>query len=213
MDNKVEKITTIDLIRHGEPQGGEMIRGSVDHALSTEGWCQMKASVGDHHPWQWVVSSPMARCYHFARWVAERWALPLTIEPDLREMGFGEWEGLRKTEMTVQQRQDFRNFWLNPLENAPPKGTTMTALKNRVIPVVERLMKERASSHGLIVAHGAVNRVIIGHMLDMPLSHLFRLEIPYAAMSRLSRDDARKEPRWSLHFHNGVLCCNPFGPP
>jgi len=32
------EITTIDLLRHGEPVGGRMLRGSTDHPLSETGW-------------------------------------------------------------------------------------------------------------------------------------------------------------------------------
>ena len=33
--------TTIDLLRHGEPVGGRMLRGSTDHPLSETGWQQV----------------------------------------------------------------------------------------------------------------------------------------------------------------------------
>ena len=40
--------TVIDLIRHGEPEGGRMIRGQgVDHPLSAVDWAQLWAAIGE----------------------------------------------------------------------------------------------------------------------------------------------------------------------
>ena len=39
------KETIIDLLRHGEPVGGRLLRGSQDDPLTEEGWSQMRASV------------------------------------------------------------------------------------------------------------------------------------------------------------------------
>jgi len=38
--------TVIDLLRHGEPEGGRIYRcGETDHALRDAGWTQMHASI------------------------------------------------------------------------------------------------------------------------------------------------------------------------
>ena len=41
-------LTTIDLIRHGEPVGGRKYRGQTDDPLSEKGWEQMWKAVGDY---------------------------------------------------------------------------------------------------------------------------------------------------------------------
>ncbi len=51
--------TLVDLMRHGEPVGGVRFRGNVtDDPLSNLGWSQMWDAVGDHHPWDQLISSP-----------------------------------------------------------------------------------------------------------------------------------------------------------
>ena len=38
----------------------------------------------------------------------------------------------------------------------------------------------------LLVAHGGTIRIILAHVLQMPLQALFKLQIPYAAISRIA---------------------------
>ena len=90
------KSTIIDIIRHGEPEGGRMYRGGgTDHPLSETGWQQMQASVDKNRAdWSAIVSSPMLRCRDFANELAEKNNIPVEIIEDFREAGYGNWEGL-----------------------------------------------------------------------------------------------------------------------
>ena len=45
MGAKLNRETTIDLLRHGEPLGGGRYRGQMDDALSEKGWQQMWQAV------------------------------------------------------------------------------------------------------------------------------------------------------------------------
>ena len=38
-------VTTVDLLRHGESEGGEIFRGSIDVPLTEMGWQQMQSAV------------------------------------------------------------------------------------------------------------------------------------------------------------------------
>ncbi|MGO2393025.1 MAG: histidine phosphatase family protein, partial [Halomonas sp.] len=74
--------TTIDLLRHGEPVGGRMLRGSTDHPLSDAGWQQvkdavMRHTVEGHLPYDAIVTSPLMRCREFALWLGEEFDLPV----------------------------------------------------------------------------------------------------------------------------------------
>ncbi|MGJ7460498.1 phosphoglycerate mutase family protein [Halomonas sp. MA07-2] len=57
------EVTTLDLLRHGEPVGGRMLRGTTDHPLSELGWQQMQsafdARVGA--AWQELLAEPPGR--------------------------------------------------------------------------------------------------------------------------------------------------------
>jgi broad specificity phosphatase PhoE len=60
------------LLRHGEPEGGRLYRGNLlDDPLSEKGWQQMQASVNGKH-WDFIATSPMARCQAFASFTRGR---------------------------------------------------------------------------------------------------------------------------------------------
>lgn len=180
--------TTIDLIRHGEPIGGIQLRGWKDDPLSELGWQQMREAVSDASPWQGIVSSPMTRCSEFATEVAKRLDLELKIEPRLKEIGFGDWEGKLPAELYEQDPDSLSRFWQDPVNNTPPNGEPLTQFQARVEAAWQELQVQYAGERLLLVAHGGVNRVIISQVLGMPLSHLFRLDVPYACLSKIAID-------------------------
>ncbi|MGB5831380.1 MAG: histidine phosphatase family protein, partial [Thiohalocapsa sp.] len=131
--------TIVDLIRHGEPVGGPMLRGNgCDHRLSHLGWQQMRAAVGDAEPWDQIISSPMARCREFALELAVRHRLPLAVEPQLREIGMGTWEGRRRAEIAATEPDAYAAFLQDPIANRPPGGERLEALRARIGAVYDR---------------------------------------------------------------------------
>lgn len=200
-----EMVTVIDLLRHGEPVGGRRFRGSLDDPLSTLGWAQMWAAVGEHCPWEAIVSSPLSRCAAFAQALAERYALPLEIEPELREIGFGAWEGRTAAEIDAATPEVLGRFWRDPLHHPPPDGEPLPRFQVRVTGAWIDLLERHAGRHLLIVGHGGMIRMVLRHVLEMPLTRLWRLEIPYGALSRVRvyGRGATAEPL--LVFHAGSL--------
>jgi len=86
--------TYIDVIRHGEPIGGQRYRGySIDDPLTDKGWSQMRAAVPETPLWTHIVTSPLKRCQEFAQELADDLQIPFTIVDNLKEIGFGSWEG------------------------------------------------------------------------------------------------------------------------
>ena len=76
--------TTLDLLRHGEPVGGSRYRGQTDDPLSDKGWAQMRDAVGDVHPWDHIITSPLSRCSDFAHELAARHNIFTSLRPGRR---------------------------------------------------------------------------------------------------------------------------------
>ena len=194
-------VTTIDLIRHGEPEGGRMYRGQKDDPLSERGWHQMREATEGCAHWERVVSSPLRRCAHFAQEFADRRGLPLQIEEQFREISFGAWEGKSPTQLEAVDPDGMRAFWSDPVLHWPEGAEPFDAFQRRIAAAWDRLLQDNAGYHTLLVAHGGVIRAILFHVLGVPAKNFFRIQVPYASISRFRADGDGFYPH--LVFHSG----------
>lgn len=182
---RMQHITTIDLLRHGACEGGEIFRGSTDVSLTDEGWQQMQATLAEQGGWQKIISSPLRRCRLFAGHFADAQALPLQIIEDLRELHFGDWEGRRLVDIEREQSELLQNFWRDPMQVTPPNGEAMADFRARVMGAAERVLADCLGQHVLIVTHGAVIRLLLGEWLQMAMTAFSNIAVPYAGFSRI----------------------------
>ena len=196
-----KELSVIDLLRHGEPEGGVLIRGQRDDPLSETGWRQMRAAVDGECRWQQIITSPLLRCADFAFELGSQLDIPVTLEARLSEIGFGEWEGLDPAVLYRDCPQAIDGFWTDPAANPPPGGEPFIRFQSRVGEAMQLMLHDYASQHLLVVAHGGVIRMLIAQVLGMPTSNIFRMEVPYAAVSRIVVEQGRAR----LGFHCGRL--------
>ncbi len=86
-------VGVVDLLRHGEVEGGACFRGSTDDPLSKNGWQAMESAARRISPWDQIITSPLLRCQQIAGVISEQQKTPLLLEADFREICFGEWGG------------------------------------------------------------------------------------------------------------------------
>ncbi|MFT6121714.1 MAG: broad specificity phosphatase PhoE [Oleiphilaceae bacterium] len=177
--------TIIDLIRHGEPVGGQRLRGAQDDPLSELGWQQMRASVGDFSPWTKLLTSPLSRCHAFTQELSTKLKLELDINKEFREIHFGEWEGLRIKDLMKQEPKALRNYWQDPDNNAPKGSERLTDFTQRINVAWDELIINNQGEHTLLVCHGGVIRAILSRVLGMPKENLWNFDVPYANVSRI----------------------------
>jgi broad specificity phosphatase PhoE len=196
--------TTIDLLRHGECEGGHVYRGSLDLPLSETGWQQLRDKVGEINCWTHIVSSPMQRCACFASEVSARCERPLQVIDNFREVHFGDWEGRPIAEVWREQGSDARRFFADPVNAAPPNGEPMRDFEQRVVAAWQHLLQTFRGEHVLLVMHGGTIRILLAHVLAMPLHRMANVDVPYASASRIRvHHHADHEDFASLVFHNG----------
>lgn len=203
MNNEV--FTTIDLIRHGEPIGGKRYRGQIDDPLSEKGWAQMWKAVGDDNPWDVIISSTLTRCIDFARALGKRHGLEVNGDPRLMEIGFGEWEGRTAAELLEEDPDRLKRFWSDPLNNVPPGAETLSEFETRVIGAWDDILQQHSGQHLLLVGHAGMMRMIIRHVLNMPIDRMFRIHVANAAITRIRVDGEGINALPRLLFHDGCL--------
>lgn len=198
---------TLDFIRHGEPEGGVKYRGSLDDPLSATGWQQMRSSVGHALDagtrWDAVITSPMQRCQAFAQEVATQHQLPLHILPDLRELCFGELEGMTPKQAWSSYPQLLADLWQAPEQHTPPGGEPFTDFLARVQHGIDTLLPQHAGQHLLVVAHGGVIRAMLTCCLGFTPRDTFKVDVPYAGMTRLKAYLHDDRTDFALSFING----------
>ena len=98
-----------------------------------------------------VFSSPSRRCHSLAQALALRDGAEIHLRPDLRELSFGEWEGLRWADIPRATSDE----WATDTWNlAPPGGESESDLWKRVTRVANELANLRDTKRIAVVSHG-----------------------------------------------------------
>jgi alpha-ribazole phosphatase len=185
----------LDLLRHGETELGGGLRGSLDDALTANGWTQMRAAAVDGGPWDRIVSSPLQRCARFAAELGEQLNLSVHLDKDLQELHFGAWEGRSAAALMETDAEALGLFWADPYGFTPPQGEPVSAFSARVLAAVARLQAAYAGERILLVSHGGVMRLLLAQARSLPREQLLNVEVGHGALFALTveADGALKE--------------------
>lgn len=200
-------------MRHGEPEGGDILRGRVNPVLTDLGWSQMRtaAALDDSHEassatpnWTHIISSPLSRCRDFAERTAASVGLEAAIADQWLEIDYGDWDGMLISDWRKEAAEQFKAFRKDLAALAPPNGEDYLSFKDRIQTAYSELVDLPDQSHVLIVTHGGVLRVVLPTILGMPLNKSFPLYIPFACFSRVTVDVVEGKIHSALVFHNGA---------
>lgn len=194
----MKPVTTLDLIRHGEPVGGQRYRGHRDDPLSEHGWTQMWAAVGVPAPWEAIITSPLRRCSEFAHRLGEQISVPVSTDARLREVCFGSWEGISAEELRRSNPEVLTRFYSDPVHQRPADAEPLAGFRERVFAAFTELMDRHQGRHLLVVTHAGVVRAMLAYVLDAPLGTLYRVHVDNASLTRVQQTPERP---LSLIFH------------
>ena len=184
----MQRDNRIYLIRHGQVAGYEdfPVYGHIDVDLTDVGILQMKQMAERLRLTELkaVYSSDLIRSATGARLIARHHDVPVYFLSELREMRFGDWEGLTLAEIRtrfpeeLQKRQDdLMNY------SAPGDGESIADLAARIEVVFDRIRAEEQGNDIVIAAHGAVNRVILCKALGLNLARMFNIHQAYGCLN------------------------------
>ncbi|WP_144730517.1 histidine phosphatase family protein [Acinetobacter oleivorans] len=170
----------IDLLRHGESQYSHTLRGHLDDELTEKGWQQMQSTIEQvaNQSWDVIISSSLKRCACFAEHLAKTTQLPLLLNHDLKEMYFGEWEGVSTQQIYETSPELLANFWQKPSQYCPPRAETLMQFQTRVLKGFQELLVEMQNQnlqHGLVVTHGGVIKLLACLATQQPLDDLLKM--------------------------------------
>ena len=174
------------LVRHAEAAAKGYL-GHTDPPLSERGRAQAgelaRAFSGfDGKVW----SSDLRRCVETAALVFPGRELRLSSE--LREVFFGEWDGLTAEEIDSHDRDRFRAWLSDPLGNRPPGGEGLLEMTERVVRFVDSL---DAGRDHVLVTHGGPARALLCETLGLGVEGFWRVEIEHARVAVVSRGEKK----------------------
>ena len=167
------------LARHGETAWNAEGRyqGQEDIVLSAVGEAQARA-LGErlkNVPIDRAVASPLSRARRTAELALgpERVDL-LTTDAGLMEIAHGQWEGLLASEIRERDPERLRAWRESPHEVLMPEGESLQHVLDRAWPALERAGAGLSADDTLlVVAHDAVNRVLLCRVMGLPLQQLW----------------------------------------
>jgi alpha-ribazole phosphatase len=132
---------------------------------------------------QAVYCSDLIRAVTSAEIIAGLYGIEPVKVPGLRERSFGQWEGMTFSEIKEKFPSEFEAWASNPLVHGPVGGESTEEVKERAVGALEEILARHKGDNVTVVAHGGINRIILCHILGMPLENLFRIEQDYAAVN------------------------------
>ncbi len=123
-----------------------------------------------------IYSSSSSRALSTARIVNSYQGTSCEVrkEDDLREIGLGEWEGMKRTEVSKLYPSLQHTYFYDP-ENFEPvgPGETLLEVKERAVSVLTRILSEEKGKNILLVTHTAVIKILMAYFDGRPFSRLW----------------------------------------
>lgn len=183
---------TIFLMRHGKTQADGIKRyiGQTDLPLSTLGRSQAKKwqVFFKEIPLAVIASSDLSRARETAAIIAGNHHISTVAKPGFREINLGSWENMPFADLQEKASGEFQKRGQAIDTHRPPGGESFLDLQQRAVSTFYYTIAE-TSGNVLIVAHAGLNRVILCHILGMPLVNLFRLGQDYACLNTIIKGE------------------------
>ena len=168
------EVTRLHLLRHGEVEsfGERVVRGQLDAALSSEGERQharlaswfARNEPGVAH----LYTSDLRRCRSLAERLGPKIGLTPVVDPRLREMSMGEWQGRTWADVNAEDAERVHAYWDDYTRVRPPGGESLLDLSARVVDWWNAVFEDVRGQRVAIVTHIGVIRVLTYHLMGIP---------------------------------------------
>jgi probable phosphoglycerate mutase len=168
------------LIRHGGVAGDaeERFMGATDAPMGAGGEEQIRALAARlcaRVAPDAIYCSDLSRSRRTAELLADGRDIPIRVRAALREIDLGAWQGLSRREIAERRGAEYEARGRDIANFRPPGGESFADLAARVLPCWRALCEDGEAEVVAIASHAGVNRVILCHLLGMPLANLFRI--------------------------------------
>jgi broad specificity phosphatase PhoE len=192
-------LTRLYLIRHGETDWNRQGRwqGQADVPLNDRGREQARqvAEKLAEVSFDAIYTSDLIRASEVARIIAQAKGdrIPIVLEPRLREIHQGEWQGLLVQEIQSRYAEAFRQRRMDPLMVAAPGGETALQVRQRALQAVRDLLAAYPNGNVALVSHGFTIAVLLTHFYRLPIEKVWELVPDNGAIIEIDANPASLE--------------------
>jgi alpha-ribazole phosphatase len=184
----VDTVSAVLFIRHGETAMAGRFCGHTDPPLNQQGQAQAAALAASlaEEPIAQVYSSDLRRARETAEALVLSRGLPVEQRPALREMYFGQWEGLSWDEIESLD-PEYAGAWVSGFPQLPaPSGEHFSEFTARVLNAVQAIL-DRHHDVTAVVTHAGVLRVVLAHLFACSEAEAWAQTKPYCCVLRYAR--------------------------
>ena len=189
---------TVTLLRHGDtPLSGRLIGQRSDPPPTAAAQVQLAATLAQLHarqPITRLAASPLLRCRAPAEAFAARHNVALTLDANLAEIDFGDWDAADPLTLPA----DWSARCQDPA-GGPPGGERIVDFRGRCARAWARHcagLGEQDGEHLLLLSHGGVISALLAEAMAMPWLLARRVAVARGGWLRLSCYPP--EPAWLL---------------
>ena len=129
-----------------------------------------------------VIHSPVKRAAQTASKIAQKLGAELVELDDLREIGFGDWDGLTNEELFAGYETQYQD-WRGSYDVAPPNGESLKDFDVRVNRSLDFILDKFAGKTVVVVAHVMPIRGLLRIANDASVAGYWRVDIGPASIS------------------------------
>lgn len=174
-------MTKLILIRHGYSCGNKEKRfsGQIDLPLDAEGYQQAEQAaqyILENFKVDAIYSSDLCRAVDTVKPIADVLHLPIHAHKELREINEGIWQGMRQEDVKAQYPEQYAFYKANLGLMQFEGGECYATMLERLLPMIEKIVKENEGKTVVIGTHGGVIRGLLSVWLGVPLERV--LDVP-----------------------------------
>ena len=166
------------LVRHGQTDWNVEGRyqGQADPPLNVIGLAEARqaASRLAGKPLGAIYSSDLLRARQTAEIIARACNAPLRLEPRLREVNLGAWEGMLFDQIRAQYPAELRERERNPLNSRPPGGETVDEVWQRLRAALREIAGQYLGQQVALVSHGLTLGTLLAYAKERDPAQAFR---------------------------------------
>lgn len=150
-------MTTLYLVRHGQTAWNVEGRyqGQLDPPLNALGREQARRAAAELAPigFDAIYSSDLARARQTAEALAALTGLPVRLEPRLREIDQGEWQGILIDEIRARWPEELAGWERDPWKYHPPGGERVDQVRDRVFAAIDEIVARHPDETVAVFTH------------------------------------------------------------